>query len=170
MNNKNTRYVTIVTDGKGKFSYHTSWKSACSAYDWNYKKSVPSSMNGFKIIKAPLDVTIDCLDIVEFLNRNNVKQTARRESSEDRYVVEVDGYSKSYTIHTSFITKHEKTSVGGSDEYGREEILRGYDYDEHKDVLEVILYNDKTEEEKKIKIDSWTADQIIQTLDTEDYE
>lgn len=69
----NQKHAIIVTNQKGIYSIHTGWKSACNDYGWKYTKNRPEKMGDYTIIKQPIGVTINCLELIEFINRENVR-------------------------------------------------------------------------------------------------
>ena len=150
----NKRYVTIVSDQEGnKASYHSSWKSACETYNWDHVPRVPKIHNGFKIIKAPLDVSIDCLDLIEFLSR---KEIAQNHYDESGYCIsEVYGYDIEYRINSEYHTRTEPADYHSGDR-GMETVSESYDYDEITDVLTVELMTE--DGSKEIELDKWTYD------------
>lgn len=156
----NKRYVTIVTDGKGSSSYHSSWKSACEAYDWEKSSRVPKEHKGYTIIKAPLDVTIDCLDLVEFLGRKDVKQY--HSEHEGQCLTEVTGYDTEYRIYSEFTTRYEDAEYHHGDR-GMEEMSPAYEYDEITEVNSVEILTE--DGEKEIHIDDWTKSSVLAYLD-----
>ncbi len=155
----NKRYVTIVSDGDGKASYHSSWKSACETYGWEHIPRVPNNHKGFKIVKAPLDVSIDCLDLIEFITRDKTSQSYHKEDSE--YLFEICGYDTQYDILCDYETKTEGACSVGTDR-GIEEIHGSYDYLVLSAVLKVELITD--DGPKQIEIDDWTEQHILSTL------
>lgn len=160
-----TQYVTIVTNKKGS-SYHTSWKQACEEYGWDYTKAMKQQVGEYTIKKAPLNVTIDCLDLVEVINRKRTVQSASR--VDDVYEIDFDSYGTTYTVTAEYEKKYEPETTGGSDEYGRSEQLGGYDYDVIKKIIKVEVHHEDSPIE--IPIDPWTAGQLIDKIDTLDYE
>lgn len=172
MSNNNTRYVTIVTNEKGERSYHTSWKSACEAYDWEYTKYMRKKVGEYKIKKAPLETTIQCLDLVEFINRKNVVQSVSRDETEGVYEIEVHGYSMTYWVKCDYEKNYKEGEAGGSGPYGAhngdcEWISGGY-YDTLMSVMSVEI-QDENDDMIEMKIDRWTEDQLLDVLETTDY-
>lgn len=123
------RFAIIVTDEKGKFSIHSGWKAACKDYGWEYNKNRPENINGYTILKAPIGVTIDCLELIEFIGRKNVKQCATLEDE----LIMIEIYSEvvgldQYTLYCDYHTvteRHDDNYVDGDLESrgGVEEIV-----------------------------------------------
>lgn len=164
------RFVTIVSDQKGGFSFHSSWKKACENYEWEYTKSIPSFKDGHKISKAPMDVTIPCLELVEFIHRKDIVQQPSRDESEGTYEYEFYGYGKGYYIKCEYEKHWQEGEAGGSGPYGYNngdcEWIPGGHYDTIEDVIEVCLLD---EDSTPIKIDDWTKEQILNIAETTDY-
>lgn len=161
----NKSYVTIISDQKGGFSFHTSWKSACVTYGWEITPRVPSSKDEYSVRKAPFDVTIKCLELVEFLNRKDVSQGHRTE--EDGLVFEVSGYDTEYHITCDYEMRHEEAEYHHGDR-GREEMSSAYDYACLTNVLKLEIITEDGGIE--IPVDEWTEGQIIDKLDTNEIE
>ena len=154
------RFVTIVSDQKGGFSFHTSWKSACETYGWEATPRVPSEHEGHSIKKAPLDVQIKCLELVEFLHRKEISQSYSPEDGD--WAFEVSGYDTEYQIICVSSICHEPADYHHGDR-GAEMMSPAFDYYELKEVIKVELITEDGPVE--ITIDEWTAEQILDRLD-----
>jgi len=157
---KPKRFITVITNEKGKFSLHSSWKTACESYGWDYTPSIPKSNGDYKIKKMPFDVTINCLELVEFIGRKNVSQEYSK--YEGDYVFSIIGYNKEYRVTCDWKEKHEPADYHFGDR-GRETISEAYDYVELTRVIKVELLNDESEVE--IVTDNWTNEQILNFLE-----
>lgn len=155
---KTTRYVTIVTDGNGKYSYHSSWKSACEAYDWKYTAGVPKEKHGYKIHKAPLEVPIDCLDLIEFCGRKNVKIKYIR--GENQF--EIFGYNNTYFIDVETHWEHEPEWTENTDR-GVETVQSAYDYEVVSYVTGAQIC-DEQGDPVDMKLDEWTKNELLNYL------
>ena len=157
------RFVTIVSDEKGGFSFHTSWKTACETYGWETTPRVPTSKGQYSIKKAPFDVRIECLELIEFISRKDISQSCFK-GDEGWYEFEVNGYDTTYTITTDFETKHEEEDMHYGDR-GSEEITPAYDYDVPTSIVQVTIHD---EEGTEVKTDSWTNQQLLNFLNIKD--
>jgi hypothetical protein len=99
MEQKN-KFVTVVTDERGQYSLHTSFKSACQAYGWKYKKTVPQQYNGYKIMRVPFNVTINCLELLEFIYRKDVVITFKKGTH--AWYINIHGYMRGYDIYADY--------------------------------------------------------------------
>jgi hypothetical protein len=154
------RFVTIVSNQKGGFSFHSSWKSACETYDWEYTPRMKSQVDEYLIKKAPLDVTIDCLELVEFIGRKEIDQTC--ENVNGNYLFELVGYDTHYTVLCEYSEQHEPADYHYGDR-GRETISEAYDYDQLESIIKVEILTE--DGEKEIQIDKWTEEQLLNILE-----
>lgn len=159
-----TENVTIVSR-KGDFSIHASFKKACLAYGWNYeqyKGRVQNQIDDYLIHKIPLEVTIDCLQLMEIMTRNEA--VIKSEKNEDGlYVVTISTINHEYKIVCDYETIHEPANYVQTDR-GREMEYAAYDYDELTEV-QMAFKIDEDGNGEAIELDDYTNDFILNYIE-----
>lgn len=132
--------VIIVKQGK-KMSVHSTLSKAYKAYSWNNYKNertqrLPFKKEGYTIKKVPTGVSILCFDLLELMHSKHTVASLTR--SDLVFTVIITGYNKEYHIAMNY----------------------DMDLDEVTKVQQVVDHI----EEQEISTDSWTNQQIINTV------
>lgn len=161
MSEKIQAFAIVVTDQKGDYSIHTSWKKACLEYGWQYNKNRPDEINGYKIIKHPIGVTIKCLELLELITRKNVEQTVEYYDGYD-FTINIRDGKDSYIINLNASRYYEAEGEDGAGQ------THGgyYAYCPEKIITVQIEDEDATE----FKIDEYTEKKLLKFIDLDYYE
>ena len=122
--------TAVIVKKKGSFSVHTSFTKACKAYGWertNFKE-VAKEHDGYKISKIPMEVTIDCLELMEFVSRPSTSISYENNYHKDEsFQVDFSGYGKGYSVEVIVEREYEKPWSNG-EEHGCSYSGGGYHY------------------------------------------
>jgi hypothetical protein len=153
------RFATIVTDKNGEYSIHSSWKSVCEAYGWDYKKTIPANYQGYTIKKLPFETPIICLELLEYLNRKDI--VFDHYKNVDTIKFSIYGYSHGYDVYCEFNSEHVIASTGGIGPYGEQEHLAAYDTDTLTSIRKIHRLDDDYTE---LQLDDYTEEKVIELL------
>lgn len=154
-----TENITVVKKGN-RISVHSSFKKACEAYGWNYDgfgKRFQEEVDGHKIRKIPMGVTINCFILVDFCASHKSSQIVSKMDS------------STYEVTFSTMDEEYRIEVLTSEEYEPENIIDGqvesggYYWDNPTEVLKVEKITDDGPIE--VKIDKWTENELLNLVD-----
>lgn len=150
------RSVVVITK-KGDFSIHSSFTKACKSYGWDREEFniIPERYKDYKIKKIPMEVSIDCFELMHFICRKNVSGIHHWDNDNEKLKKTYVGYDEELVIEISF---------SKSWDYGEEEtgVPSGWTYGNFK--VERCFW--ETEDgPKEVKIDSHTENFIIEKIE-----
>lgn len=162
--------TAIIISQKGSFSVHNTFSRACSLYGWDRSKfrTIPKEVKGYKITQIPFDVSIDCLELMEFISRKNTVLDYENHYSEDGdFHVEISGYHIAYSMKVKVNRVEEKPWDNGNDG-GYNETGGGYYRFEGEEIIQVLDTNGDP-----MVVDEHTKEFLLDLVDieeTEDYD
>lgn len=163
------RTVTVISK-KGEFSVHSSFTKACISYKWDRKefRTVPSLHQGYSIRKISMNVSIDCLELMEFSCQKTTTISYENNYKENQtFRVEFYGPKKVYFVIVNVEKKLEKAWDNGNDG-GHHNTGGGYYNFIAESILEVLDGNGD-----EMNVDEHTKEFLLDLIsieETEDYE
>jgi hypothetical protein len=158
MSEKIQAFAIVVTDQNGTFSIHTSWKKACEEYGFKYNKNRPKYIDGYKIDKHPIGVTIQCLELLEFITRKDIEQTVDY-NEDNNFTIAVSHGKTNYFVNVVASQYYEQDDFDGAGQpYG------GY-YAYFPEKIVSVELKDNT-----IELDEYTTKKLLTFINIDYYE
>lgn len=152
--------MTVVKKG-GRMSVHGSFKTACIAYGWDYEgfgKRFQSDIDGHKLTKIPVGVTINCFLMLDHCAKYRKIQSFE-ETKDGTCMVDFSGPDRTFFVEVNTITKSEESNIID----GQEE-SPAHEWEEAENVCRVFQV---TDDDKiiDINIDPWTEQELLNLID-----
>lgn len=169
-NQKMNKPTAIVISKKGSFSVHNTFSKACALYGWERSKfrTIPKEVKEYKITQIPFDISILCLELMEFASRAKTSFAYESHFDEDQtFHIEISGYHMGYYMIVNVEKELIKPDSSGS-EQGCDSNFGGYYIFKAKEVVRVLDFNGE-----KMIVDEHTEEFLLDLVDikeTEDYD
>lgn len=126
-----------------KTSYHTSFKKACAAYGWDYRRltrnGIPDRHDGHIIKKVATGVTIYDQQIIELIvNGFDQDDSWHRDHDHESAEAKIMINEGDFVVNVRFDIEN-RSEVGTIDEYGEKEILNSTEYT-NLEILDILDY------------------------------
>lgn len=159
--------TVIVVSRKGEFSVHGSFTKACKSYGWDRSgfRMVPDSHKGYSVRKISMEVTIDCLMLMEFACQNDTAiRYENNYKANETFLIEFCGRKTSYGVEVSIKMELEEAWDNGNDG-GFNNTGGGYYHFVPQEVLKVL-----DEDGDKMNVDETTKEFLLDLINIEETE